>query len=59
MELAYTRTIKKASNAEFEDNPNYILGINLHLGVAGFEPATLWFQTPEWPNKNRIYLILS
>ena len=54
MELAYTRTIKKASNAENGDISNYILGINLHLGVAGFEPATLWFQTPEWPNKIQI-----
>lgn len=28
--------------------------LNLHLGVAGFEPATLWYGTLKWPNKIQI-----
>ena len=27
---------------------------NFNLGVAGFEPATLWYGTLKWPNKIQI-----
>ena len=50
-QLSYTRTSIKVIILYF-----FPLNVQeeLNLGVAGFEPATLWYGTLKWPNKIQI-----